>query len=139
MTGLAGSRVLRPESGLCGPDRIGPRVDVGPSPVVAGAPPESFEQNPPPCGPVLQIDDAGKNAIVTRVKRLVELINLPRLLPDQFADNRVSIAKRPHAEQPQGLARQDAGMPTHEAGRFRRPRAVVHTAAEHDRVISIEI
>jgi hypothetical protein len=89
--------------------------------VIARVPAESFEQEPPPCGPVIKINDSRKDAIVARVKRLFELADLLGLLLDQAADNGVSIAERSHAEQPHGFARQDGSVSAHEFGRFCRP------------------
>ena len=45
-------------------DPLGPRVDVRPLAVVAPVPAEGFEQEPPPCGPVIKINDSRKDAIV---------------------------------------------------------------------------
>jgi hypothetical protein len=42
---------------------------------------------------VIEINDSRKDAIVARVKRLLELANLLGLLLDQSTDNRVSIAE----------------------------------------------
>ena len=108
-------------------DPVGPLIDVRPLAVVARVPAESSEHEPPPCRPVIEIDDAGKDTIVTRVKRPFELADLPGLLLDQAADDWVSIAKRSNAEQPHRFARQDDGVSAHECSGFYRPRSVVHT------------
>ena len=120
-------------------DPLGPRIDVRPLAVVARVPAEGFEQEPPPCGPVIEINDSRKDAIVTGVKRVFELADLLGLLLDQSADNRVSIAERSNAEQPHGFSRQDDSVPTHKFSRFCRPRSVVHTTPEHHRIIVIKV
>src|SRR5678816_3207277 len=83
-------------------DLLCPRIDVRPLAVVARLSTEGFEQEPRPCGPVIEIDDARKDAIVARVKCVFELADLLGLLLDQCSDNGVSIAERSDAEQPHG-------------------------------------
>jgi len=53
---ILGSKLVR--------DLFCPRIDVKPLAVVARLPAEGFEQEPPPCGPVIEIDDSRKDAIV---------------------------------------------------------------------------
>jgi hypothetical protein len=43
---------------------------------------ERFEQEPPPCGPVIEINDSRKDTIVAGVERLFELADLLGLFPD---------------------------------------------------------
>ena len=102
-------------------DPLGPRIDVRPLAVVARVPAEGFEQEPPPCGPVIKINDSRKDAILAGVKRLFELADLLGLLLDQAADNWVSVAERSNAEQPCGLARQDGSLAAYEFSGFCRP------------------
>ncbi len=59
---MTGRSVLRPNLLR---DPLGPRIDVGPLAVVPRVPAEGFEQEPPPRGPVIEINDSGKDAIVT--------------------------------------------------------------------------
>ena len=85
-------------------DLFCPRIDVRPVAVIARVPAESFEQDPSPCGSVIEINDSRKDTIVAGVKRSFQVADILRLLLDQFADNRVSIAERSNTEQPEGLA-----------------------------------
>jgi hypothetical protein len=41
-------------------DFLRPRIDIRPLAVVARVPTKSFEQEPPPCGPVIEINDSAK-------------------------------------------------------------------------------
>jgi hypothetical protein len=61
-------------------DLLCPRIYVGPLAVVARVPAESLEQQPSPCGPVIEINDTRKDAIVARVNRLFELADFSGLL-----------------------------------------------------------
>ena len=84
-------------------------------------PTEGFEQEPSPCRPVIEIDDPRKDAIVAGMKGLFELSDLLGLFLDQSADNRVLVAERPNAKQPQGPACEDGCVSAHEFSRFHRP------------------
>jgi hypothetical protein len=61
-------------------DLLCPRIDVRPLAVVVRVPAEGFEQEPPPCGPVIEINDSRKNTIVAGVKHVFEFADLLRLL-----------------------------------------------------------
>ena len=65
----------------------------GPVAVVARVSAKRFEQQAPPCGPMIEINDSGKDAIAAWVKGLSELADLPGLLLDQAADNWMPIAE----------------------------------------------
>ena len=102
-------------------DLLGPRINVGPLAIVTRVAAEGFEQQPPPCGPVIEINDSGKDTIVAGMKRLFELADLPGLLLDQCANNGMSIAERPNREQPHRLLRERCGVPAHEVRGVGRP------------------
>src|SRR5687767_11875148 len=102
-------------------DFVRPRINVRPVAVVARVPAESFEQESPPCGPVIEINDARKDAIVAGVKSLFELCDLLGLFLNQSADNRVSVAERPNTEQPHRSACEDGCVSAYEFSRFCRP------------------
>lgn len=109
---------LRPN--LAG-DLLCPRINVGPLAIVARVAAEGFEQQPPPCGPVIEINDSCKDTIVAGMKRLFELADLLGLFLDQSADDWMSVAERSNGEQPHGLLRERCGVPAHKVRGFRRP------------------
>ena len=61
--------------------------------IVARVAAEGFEQQPPPCGPVIEINDSCKDTMVAGMKRLFELADLLGLFLDHAPDNWMSIAE----------------------------------------------
>src|SRR5688572_25012104 len=102
-------------------DFLRPRINVRPLAVIARMPTEGFEEEPSPRGPVIEINDPRKDAIIAGMNSLFELADLLGLFLDQSAYNRVSVTERPNAEQPHGFACQHGCVSAHEFSRFCRP------------------
>src|SRR5687767_15234274 len=102
-------------------DLLCPGINVRPLAIVARVAAEGFEKQPPPCWPVIEINDACKDTIAAGMKRLFELADLLGLFLDQAADNWMSISERSNGEQPYGLLREGGGVPAHKCRGFRRP------------------
>ena len=61
--------------------------------VVARVTAESFDQQPAPCGPVIEIYHSSKDAIVAWLKRLFKLADLLGLSLDQADNNWMPVAE----------------------------------------------
>jgi hypothetical protein len=120
-------------------DAFCPALDLGPVAVVAEPTAESMEEQARGQRPLMSLDRASEDPVLTRVNRILELADLPGLAPHQLADPMMRVTERADTEQPHWSRGKRDAVGAQEPGRARDPALVVDAAAENDRVVSREV